>query len=224
MSSPRRPERKNKDLRIRAAAGMKVFATELRGKTVMTEDGQILGILADFLVETKTGRIPSLLVTPAETVETRLFKTDPGGRLTLEFGATKAVRDLMRRIPGLHSSEALDPTDMAWEPPAFSSIFITHVHYDHIQQLRFVDPNIPVHLGEGARTILESLDTTARAPFLKLGNHAYQTFRSGQTKTVDGLEVEPIHVDHSAPAAYGYLVHTSEGTIAYTGDLRHHGP
>ncbi len=132
--------------------------------------------------------------------------------------------DLMRRIPGLYSSEALDPTDMAWEPPAFSSIFITHVHYDHTQQLKFVDPNIPVHLGEGARTILESLDTTARAPFLKLGTHAYQTFRSGQARTVDGLEVEPIHVDHSAPAAYGYLVHTSEGTIAYTGDLRHHGP
>ena len=132
--------------------------------------------------------------------------------------------DLIRRIPGLYSSEALDPTDMAWEPPAFSSIFITHVHYDHTQQLRFVDPNIPVHLGEGAKTILESLDTTARTPFLKLGTHAYQTFRSGQARTVDGLEVEPIHVDHSAPAAYGYLVHTSEGTIAYTGDLRHHGP
>src|SRR5256712_7797904 len=65
---------------------------------------------------------------------------------------------------------------------------------------------------------------SARAPILKLGAHAYQTFRSGQTKTVDGLDVEPIHVDHSAPAAYGYLVHTSVGTIAYTGDLRHHGP
>src|SRR5439155_23386041 len=81
-----------------------------------------------------------------------------------------------------------------------------------------------VHLGEGARTILESLDTTARSPLLKLGTHAYQTFRSGQATTVDGLEVEPIHVDHSAPAAYRYLVHTREGTIAYTGDLRHHAP
>ena len=30
--------------------------------------------------------------------------------------------DLMKRIPGLYSSEALDPTDMAWEPPAFSAI------------------------------------------------------------------------------------------------------
>jgi len=74
---------------------MKVFATELRGKTVMTEDGQILGVLADFLVETKTGRIPSLLVTPAETVETRLFKTDPEGRLLLGFRSMKAIRDVI---------------------------------------------------------------------------------------------------------------------------------
>ena len=132
--------------------------------------------------------------------------------------------DLLPRIQGLYSADALDPTDMPWEPPAFSAIFITHVHYDHTQHLRWVDPNIPVHLGEGARTILESLDTTARQPNLRLGAHAYDTFRSGQGTTVDGVEVEPIHVDHSAPAAYGYIVHTSEGAIAYTGDLRHHGP
>ena len=74
---------------------MKVFATELRGKTVMTEDGQILGVLGDFLLETKTGRIQSLLVTPAETVETRLFKTDPEGRLLLSFRSMKADRDVI---------------------------------------------------------------------------------------------------------------------------------
>ena len=51
--------------------------------------------LADFLVETKTGRIPSLLVTPAETVETRLFKTDPEGRLILGFRSMKSVRDVI---------------------------------------------------------------------------------------------------------------------------------
>lgn len=132
--------------------------------------------------------------------------------------------DLIPRIPGLYSAEALEPTEMNWEPPAFSAIFITHVHYDHTQHLRWVDPNIPVHLGEGARTILESLDTTARQPNLRLGAHAYETFRSGQAKIADGVEVEPIHVDHSAPAAYGYIVHTREGAIVYTGDLRHHGP
>ena len=74
---------------------MKRFATELRGKTVMTEDGQILGVLDDFLLETKTGRIQSLLVTPAESVETRLFKTDPSGRILLSFRSMKAVRDVI---------------------------------------------------------------------------------------------------------------------------------
>jgi len=36
--------------------------------------------------------------------------------------------------------------------------------------------------------------------------------------------VEPVHVDHSIPAAYGFLIHTSEGTVVYTGDVRAHGP
>ncbi len=74
---------------------MKVFATELRGKTVMTEDGQILGVLADYMIETKTGRIQSMLVSPAEAVEMRLFKTDPEGRLILSFRTMKAVRDVI---------------------------------------------------------------------------------------------------------------------------------
>jgi len=74
---------------------VKLFATELKGKTVMTEDGQILGILADFMMDTRTGRIQSILVDPAETVETRLFKTDAQGRLMLGFKAMRAVRDVI---------------------------------------------------------------------------------------------------------------------------------
>ncbi len=74
---------------------MKLFATELRGKTVMTEDGQILGVLVDFIMDTKTGKIASILVSPAESVEPRLFKTDPEGRLILSFKSMKAVKDVI---------------------------------------------------------------------------------------------------------------------------------
>ncbi len=74
---------------------MKLFATELRGKTVMTEDGQILGVLSDFIMDTKTGRIASVLVSPAESVESRLFKTDAEGRLILSFKSMKAVKDVI---------------------------------------------------------------------------------------------------------------------------------
>ena len=74
---------------------MKMFATELRGKTVMTEDGQILGVLADCIMDTRSGKIESLLVQPAEAVEPRLFKVDPEGRLILAFRSMKAVRDVI---------------------------------------------------------------------------------------------------------------------------------
>jgi len=74
---------------------MKQFATELKGKTVMTEDGEILGIAEDFIMDTRTGKIESILVSPADTVETRLFKTDPQGRLILGFRTMRAVRDVI---------------------------------------------------------------------------------------------------------------------------------
>jgi len=74
---------------------VKRFATELKGKTVMTDDGDILGILEDLIMDTRTGRIESILVSPAETVETRLFKTDPHGRLILAFRTMRAVKDVI---------------------------------------------------------------------------------------------------------------------------------
>lgn len=74
---------------------MKLFATELRGKTVMTEDGQILGVLTDFIMDTKSGKIVSMLVSPAEGIEPRLFKTDAEGRLILSFKTMKAVKDVI---------------------------------------------------------------------------------------------------------------------------------
>ena len=74
---------------------MKLFATELRGKTVMTEDGQILGVLSDFIMDTKTGKIASVLVSPSDNVEPRLFKTDAEGRLILSFKTMKAVKDVI---------------------------------------------------------------------------------------------------------------------------------
>ncbi len=130
--------------------------------------------------------------------------------------------DLMPKIPGLYTQEDLAPTDFAWTPPAFSGIAISHIHFDHINHLQYVDHEIPVFLGEGTRIMLDSWMTTSRN--MDMGPHAWKTFRTGRSVAVDGLEIEPIHVDHSAPAAYGFLIHTSKGTIAYTGDLRRHGP
>ncbi|HEY7587954.1 MAG TPA: MBL fold metallo-hydrolase [Thermoplasmata archaeon] len=130
--------------------------------------------------------------------------------------------DLVPKIPGLYSRDALAHVEFPWRTPEYSGILITHVHFDHTNHLRFVDEALPVHMGEGAKTILESWEATTVSA--DLGAHAYRTFRTGDGFDLDGVEVEPIHVDHSVPGAYGFLLHTSQGVVAYTGDLRRHGP
>ncbi len=144
----------------------------------------------------------------------------------LDFRTRFGLRDyfalgLLPKLPGLYSAEWLEGSLADYEPPRFSAAFISHIHFDHTNHLRFLDPAIPVHMGEGTKIMLESWEETGR---FKLDEHDYRTFRTGRTLDADGLDVVPVHVDHSAPAAYGFLVHTSEGTIAYTGDLRQHGP
>jgi ribonuclease J len=42
--------------------------------------------------------------------------------------------------------------------------------------------------------------------------------------SVDGIECELYNVDHSIPDACGCILYTSDTTIAYTGDIRFHGP
>jgi ribonuclease J len=130
--------------------------------------------------------------------------------------------DLMPRIEGLYDREWLEDTDLKHVPPRFDAIFLSHMHYDHVWHLRYADRAIPVYLGAAADAIRRSWETTALSA--KFGEHEFRTFRTGSKVKIGCIEVEPVHVDHSVPGAYGFLVHTSDGCVVYTGDLRLHGP
>jgi ribonuclease J len=129
--------------------------------------------------------------------------------------------DLMPKIKGLYSREALAPTDFKYTSPEFQGIFISHIHYDHSNHIRFVDEQIPIYLGRTALRMLNSWETTS--PQVYFGVHEYCTFKTGDKLKIDDIEVEPVHVDHSTPSAYGFLIYTSDATIVYTGDFRLHG-
>ena len=129
---------------------------------------------------------------------------------------------LLPKIRGLYTEEQLRFTDLPYEAPQFDGVFLSHAHGDHVNHIQFLHPEIPLYLGVGTKLFLEAMEKTSS--FCDYGKHRYRTFRTGDKIKIGNLVVEPVHVDHSIPAAYGFLIHTSEGTVAYTGDLRAHGP
>ncbi|MEM0298756.1 MAG: PRC-barrel domain-containing protein [Thermoplasmata archaeon] len=74
---------------------MKKFITELRGKTVMTTDGIILGTIDNLVIETETGNVQHLLVVPSDDFQNRGFDTDSQGRLILPFKNMKSAKDVV---------------------------------------------------------------------------------------------------------------------------------
>jgi len=73
----------------------KHFVSELRGKTLMSANGDILGIIDNFVVDTESGRIDYVLVAPTEDLDVTQFKIDKTGRVVLDFGNIKAVKDVV---------------------------------------------------------------------------------------------------------------------------------
>ncbi len=132
--------------------------------------------------------------------------------------------DLIPKIKGLYNKSAIEHTDIEFGPAEYDGVFITHAHFDHVAHLKYLHPEIPVFMGESTKKILQSSEKTTAYPTNTTSMLKVNTFTSGKEIECGGMKVTPIHVDHSVPGAYGYIIETSEGTIAYSGDLRAHGP
>jgi sporulation protein YlmC with PRC-barrel domain len=74
---------------------MKITEDELRGKTVMSEEGLYLGILRNSTVDEKTGELINLLIEPSDDVDPRLYHLDKQGHLVFPFSSIKSVKDVV---------------------------------------------------------------------------------------------------------------------------------
>ena len=74
---------------------MKVLESEMRGKTVMSEEGLYLGVLRNSLVDDRTGELLSILVEPSEDIDPRLYHLDEIGHLVFPFGSIRSVKDVI---------------------------------------------------------------------------------------------------------------------------------
>ncbi|MDI6805649.1 MAG: MBL fold metallo-hydrolase [Candidatus Bathyarchaeia archaeon] len=104
------------------------------------------------------------------------------------------------------------------------AVFISHGHMDHSAYLSFIKREIPVYCGETTQIILQAMGEIRRADLeFDVEGINFETFRTGRKICVGCLEILPVHVDHSVPGAYGFIIQTSSGVVVYTGDFRVHG-
>jgi ribonuclease J len=108
--------------------------------------------------------------------------------------------------------------------PEVDAVLISHGHMDHSAYLSFIKREIPVYCGETTKIILQALGEMRRADLeFNVEGINFKHFRTGDKIAIDDLEIEPVHVDHSVPGAYGFIIHTTNGAVVYTGDFRAHG-
>ena len=74
---------------------MKVFESDLRGKTVMSNEGAYLGVLRNVSANVETGDLVSIHVEAGNEIDPRQFPQDDKGRLQFPFNSIKAVRDVV---------------------------------------------------------------------------------------------------------------------------------
>jgi ribonuclease J len=141
-------------------------------------------------------------------------RTVNGAGDLFEFG-------LLPEIEGLYSENALQNTGVKYAEPEVDAVVLSHYHSDHTGRIKYVDSKIPVYCGETTSLIHDANSESSDSP---LEDHPIRKFRTGDRFRVGSMEFVPVHVDHSIPGAYGFVIHTSEGVLAYTGDFRFHGP
>ncbi|MDD5069074.1 MAG: MBL fold metallo-hydrolase, partial [Candidatus Pacebacteria bacterium] len=140
-----------------------------------------------------------------------------GLEVYFEFG-------LMPKVKGLYSKAMLEYTDVKYEKPDVDAVFISHSHSDHVNHLAFLDESIPIYIGHGAFRVLEAYRKLYPGLY-DIGEHEnLNFFKSGEEIRVKHLVIQPVHVEHSVPGAYGFIINSSKGAIVYSGDFRLHGP
>jgi ribonuclease J len=122
---------------------------------------------------------------------------------------------MIPRIKGLYSWDSNTDVD---------GVVLSHAHLDHYGYLSLLNRNIPVSCGETTRIMMEAIGRIRRRSLESdYSGLRYSTFRSNSKVKIGDIKITPIHVDHSVPGAYGFIVHTDGGRLVYTGDFRAHG-
>lgn len=158
--------------------------------------------------------------------------------------------DLLPDIKGIYRTDYAK--HMNYEDDIETSIdgvILSHAHVDHCAYIHYLRPEIPIYCSEASKLIMQCFqDTGGSEEYItyKENFKIYENSRGGKSRAknsknreeitrninvinpektikIDSIEIESIPIDHSLPGVLGFLIHTSEGDIGYTADIRFHG-
>jgi len=161
-----------------------------------------------------------------------------------EFELLPDIKGIYRRDYSKHTGYG----DHSQET-AIDGVLLSHAHVDHCAYIHYLRPEIPIYCSDASRLIMQGFqDMGGNEEYItyKENFKAYENSKGGisraklsknreeiprriepvdpsKTLNLDSISVEAVPIDHSLPGVYGFLIHTSEGTIGYTGDIRFHG-
>ena len=139
-----------------------------------------------------------------------------GKRIALDVGLPLHASDdvevhksLLPQVPGFREPDE-----------SLLGVLISHPHMDHYGLARYVRPEVPVYIGEGAHNVMK-----AASPYVPNGTAFIDpNFITSRTPVEIGpFRVTPYLVDHSAFDAYHLLVEADGKRVFYSGDFRAHG-
>lgn len=160
------------------------------------------------------------------------------------------ITGLLPKLEGAYRQDYLEYLGYPEEERGIDAVLISHAHMDHSAYIHHLRKDIPIHMSPASHAIMKTLEDTGAGTFRDLLQHTatfkirpskrgtgytkikgeeaktrrpLKVFEYGKKYLIGSLEVVPYEVDHSLPGATAYLIHTSEGTLLYTGDFRFHG-
>jgi ribonuclease J len=154
---------------------------------------------------------------------------------------------ILPKIKGLYRRDYARHMDFDGnEDTEIDAVLLTHAHVDHCAYLPYLREDIPIYCSEESKLILQNFDETTTSQYLtaKQRFQIYENnkgtmskatgdkvaiprrieiFESGKEFSIDSINVEPLPVDHSIPGVHAFILHTADGSIGNTADLRFHG-
>ena len=160
------------------------------------------------------------------------------------------ITGLLPNLKGVYRLDYLCHLGRPEEQRGVDAVLLSHAHADHAAYIHHLRKDIPLYMSSESRAILQALEKTGSGSFLDLTQHTetfklcpkrsgsglkrllgeeakthrpIQIFESRRSFHVGPIEIIAYEVDHSLPGATAFLIHTTKGTILYTGDFRFHG-